>query len=150
MAPFRDRDRDFSPLSMRMTARIHCSGTAKRLDASLTKAAKGWTDSLLARGVVGEACVPCAELLENTGTAKTVTMQSNIRKHRKAAIVFVAIKGDALASRSRLLLRTPAVRISAGTKDWRVFRPNEGMTKGLLFCGKVIPPRWSKEAALVR
>ena len=102
---------------MRMTARIHCSGTAKRLDASLTKAAKGWTDSLLARGVVGEACVPCAELLENTGTAKTVTTQSNIRKHRKAAIVFMAVKGDTLASQPRPLMRTPAVQILAGTEE---------------------------------
>jgi hypothetical protein len=139
MAPFCDRDRDFSPLSTRITARIQCSGIVKHLDASLTKAAKGWRDSLLARCVAGEACLACAELLDNTGTARTVTMQSNIRKHRKAAIVFAAVKGDALASRPRLVLRTPAVQILAGTKEWRVFRRNEGMTKGLLLCGKVIP-----------
>ena len=40
LAPFRDRDRDFSPLSTRITARIQCSGIVKRLDASLTRAAK--------------------------------------------------------------------------------------------------------------
>ena len=77
-------------------------------------------------------------------------MQSNICKHRKAAIVFAAVKGGAPASRPRLLLRTPAVQISGGTEELRVFRPNEGMTKSLLLCSKVIPPRWSKEAALVR
>jgi hypothetical protein len=119
MAPFRDRARDFAPLSTRITARIQRSGTAKRQDASLTKAAKGWEDSLLARGVAGEACLACAELLDNTGTARTVTMQSNICKPRKAAIVFAAVKGDALASRPRLLLllllRTPAAQILAGT-----------------------------------
>jgi hypothetical protein len=82
-----------------MTARIQCSGIAKRLDASLTKAAKGWRDSLLARGVATEACLACAELLDNSGTAKTVTMQSNICKHRKAASLFGAVKGDALGSR---------------------------------------------------
>jgi hypothetical protein len=136
-APLRDRDRDFSSLSTRITARIQCSGTVKRLDASLTKAAKGWRDSLLARRVATEACLACAELLDNTGTAQTVTMQSNICKHRKAAIVFAAVKGDALGSRPRLLLRTPAVQILAGTEEWRVFRPNEGMTK---CSGKVIPP----------
>jgi hypothetical protein len=150
MAPFRDRDRDFAPLSTRITARIQCSGTVKRRDASLTKAAKGWSDSLFARGVAGKACLACAELLDNTGTAKTVTMQSNIRQHRKAAIVFAAVKGDALASRPRLQLGTPAVQILAGTEEWRVFRRIEGMTKGLLLCGKVIPPCWSKEAALVQ
>jgi hypothetical protein len=149
MAPFRDRDRDFSPLSTRITARIQCSGTVKRLDASLTKAAKGWRDSLLARGVAGKACLACAELLDHTGTAKAVTMQSNICKQRKAAIVFAAVEGDALASRPRPLLRTRAAQILAGTEDWRVFLQNEGMTKGLQLCGTVIPP-WSKEAALVQ
>ena len=133
-----------------MTARIQCSGIAKRLDASLTKAAKGWRDSLLARGVAGEACLACAELLDNTGTAKAATTQSNIRKPRKAAIVFAAVKGDAHACRPRLLPRTPAVQILAGIEEQRVFRPNEGMTKSLLLCAKVTPPRWSKEAALVR
>ena len=77
-------------------------------------------------------------------------MQSNICKHRKAAAVFATVEGDALACRPRLLPRTPVVQISAGTEEWRVFRSNEGMTKGLLLGAKVIPPRWSKEASLVR
>jgi hypothetical protein len=74
-------------------------------------------------------------------------MQSNSCKHRKAAIVLAAVEGDALASRPRPLMRTPAVQILAGTEEWRVFRPNEGMTKS---SGKVTPPHWSKEAALVQ
>ena len=148
MAPFRDRDRDFSPLSTRITARIQCSGIVKRLDASSTKAAKGWRDSSLARGVAGEACLACAELLDNTGTAKTATMQSNICKHCKTGVVFAAVKGEALASRPRLL-RTRTVQILTGTEEWCALRLIEGMTKRLLLCGKVIPPRWSKEAALV-
>jgi hypothetical protein len=60
MAPFFDRARCSPPLSTRITARIQCSGTLKRLDASMTNVAKGWTVKSFGRLVVDEPCPACA------------------------------------------------------------------------------------------
>ena len=99
VAPFRDLARDFSSLSTRITARIQCSGTAKRLDASVTNAAKGWEDLPPARCVGGDARPACAALLDNIDAARTITMHSIVPRDRKAAIVLAAVKGDALMRR---------------------------------------------------
>jgi hypothetical protein len=53
-APFCDRARNLPPLSTCSTARIQCSGTRKRLDASVTKAAKGWMVKPFGRRVVDD------------------------------------------------------------------------------------------------
>ena len=58
------------PLSTCITARIHCSGTPKRLDASVTKAAKGLLDISLARCMAGNARSACAESLNSIDDAK--------------------------------------------------------------------------------
>jgi len=122
MAPFRDRARDLSPLSTRMTARIQCSGTAKRLDASVTNAARGLTDRPLARCVAGEAL---AAMLDSIDAARSVTKHTIVPKDRKTAIVRAADKGEALARRpdGRLgpSLRAMRSRTLAGTEEWSVF-----------------------------
>jgi hypothetical protein len=42
-------------------------------------------------------------------------------------------------------LRATAVQILAGTKEWRVFLPNKGMTGSLRSAGKVVHPAFSFE-----
>src|SRR5882724_5333748 len=99
MAPLDDRARWFAPLSTCITARIQCSGTAKRLDASLTKAAKGWRDLPLARYVGGDARPACAAPFTNIDDARTITKHTVAPRDRKAAIVPATVKGEAPARR---------------------------------------------------
>jgi hypothetical protein len=78
---------------------MQCSGTPKRLDASVTKAAKELLDISLARCMAGNARWACAESLNSIDDAKIATMHTTPAKDRKAAIV-LAVKGggaDALA-----------------------------------------------------
>ena len=60
IAPFRDCARTSPALSTRITDRIQCSGTAKRLDASVTNAAKGSIDKDRSLDVWPTALVPHA------------------------------------------------------------------------------------------
>jgi hypothetical protein len=99
VAPFRDLARDFSPLSTCITTRIQCSGTANRLDASLTKTAKGWKDSLLPRCVGGDIRPACAAPLHTIKDARIIAKRIVFPRDRNAAIVLAAVKGDALARR---------------------------------------------------
>jgi hypothetical protein len=97
MAPLDDRARCFAPLSMRITARIQCSGTLNRLDASVTNAAKGWRVSLLALGVGGDTRPACAAPLDSIDDARIITKHSIVPRDRKAAIALATVKGEALA-----------------------------------------------------
>jgi hypothetical protein len=99
MAPFCDRARDFSPLSACIRARIQSSGTRKRLDASVTNAAKGRTDKLCGRCLADGSCSACAAPLASIEAAKITTMHSIFPRDRKAAIVLATVKGNALARR---------------------------------------------------
>src|SRR3954451_10842444 len=96
MAPFGDRACDLSWLSTCITARIHCSGTLKRLDASVTKAAKGSTDKSLARCLADNARSACAEALSSIDDAKIARTHAIAPRDRKAAIVRTAVKVEAL------------------------------------------------------
>ena len=125
MAPLDDRARCIAPLSTCSTARIHCSGTPKRLDASVTNAAKGRTDESFGRPVAYDACSACAVPLDSIEAAKITTMHSIVPRDRKAAIVLATVKGEALArrpgGRPEPPLRATAVQILAGTEEWSVF-----------------------------
>jgi hypothetical protein len=99
MAPLDDRARCFAPLSTRSTARIQCSGTPKRFDASVTNAAKGRTDKPFGRRVANDCCSACAAALDSVDAAKISTMHSIVPRCRKAAIVLATVKGEALARR---------------------------------------------------
>jgi hypothetical protein len=144
--------RCFAPLSTCSTARIQCSGTLKRFDASVTNAAKGRTDKSFGRRVADDPCSTCAGPPDNIEAAKITTMRSIVPRDRKAAIVLAAVKGEALARRPSGRpgppLRATAVQMLAGTEQWPV--SNKGMTEDLQLCGKVIPPRRSKEAPPIR
>src|SRR6266852_2683490 len=111
MAPFDDRARCFALLSTCITARIQCSGTPKRLDASVTNAAKGRTDKSFGCRVADDSCSACAAPLDSIDAAKITTMHSIVPRDRKAAIVLAAAKGEALARRPGPPLRATAVRI---------------------------------------
>jgi len=125
MAPLDDRARCFAPLSMCITARIQISGTPKRLDASVTNAAKGSMDRPLILCAAGEARSPCAAPLDSINAAKIATMHATVLRDRKAAIVLAAVKGEAPArrpdGRPGPPLRATAVQIPAGTEEWSVF-----------------------------
>ena len=99
MAPLDDRARCFALLSTCITARIQCSGTLKRLDASVTKAEKGGTDNSLGRHVADDSCSACATPLDSVDADKIITMHSIVPRDRKAAIVLATAKGEALARR---------------------------------------------------
>ena len=86
-APLDERARAFAALSMCITARIQFSGTLKRLDASVTNAAKGWRDWLLARCDGCDACLASAALLNIIDDANIVTKHSILPRDRKAAIM---------------------------------------------------------------
>jgi hypothetical protein len=60
MAPLSDRARGLALLSACITARIQCSGKAKRLDASVTKAAKGRRDKAFGRRVAAPTAATTA------------------------------------------------------------------------------------------
>src|SRR4051812_36250293 len=100
VAPLDDRARCFALLSTCITARIQCSGTLKRLDASVTNAAKGWTKKSFDLRVIDDSCSACAALLDTINAARITTMHSIVPRDRKAAIVLAAAKGEALARRS--------------------------------------------------
>jgi hypothetical protein len=124
MAPLDDRARCFASLSTCSTARIQCSGTPKRFDASVTNAAKGRTDNSFGRRVADDSCPACAAPLDSIDAAKITTTHSIVPRDRRAAIVLAAVKGEALArrpdGRPGPLLRATAVKILAGTKEWSV------------------------------
>src|SRR5450631_3241158 len=121
IAPFDDRARCFALLSTCIIARIQCSGTPKRLDASVTNAAKGRTDNSFGRCVASDSCSACAAPLDSIDTAKITTMHSVVPRDRKAAIVLAAAKAEVLARRPGPPLRATAVHIPAGTEEWPVF-----------------------------
>jgi len=125
MAPLRDRALEFPPLSTRITARIQCSGTAKRLDASVTNAVKESMDRVLARCVNGDACPARAAPLRSIDAARSAKMHNATLRDRNAAIVLAAVKGNALArrpdGRPGPLLRATAVQILAGTEESTAF-----------------------------
>jgi hypothetical protein len=121
MAPLSDRARGLALLSACITARIQCSGKAKRLDASVTKAAKGRRDKAFGRRVADDSCSACAAPLASIEAAKITTMHSIVPRDRKAAIVLAAAKGDALARRPGPPLPATAVHIPAGTEERSVF-----------------------------
>jgi hypothetical protein len=116
-----DRARCFALLSTCITARIQCSGTPKRFDASVTKAAKGRTDKSFGRRVADDSCSARAAPLDSIDAAKIATMHSIVPRDRKAAIVLAAAKGEALARRPGPPLRATAVHIPAGTEERSVF-----------------------------
>src|ERR1700681_2793954 len=99
MAPFDDRARCFALLSTCITARIHCSGIPKRLDASVTNAAKGRSGESLGRRVADGSCSACAPPLDSIDAAKITMMHMILPMDRKAAIVLAAVKREALARR---------------------------------------------------
>jgi len=94
-----DRARCFALLSTCITPRIQCSGTPKRLDASVTNAAKGRSDKSFGRRVADDPCSAWAAPFNSNDDAKIATMQSIVPRDRKAAIVLAAVKGEALARR---------------------------------------------------
>jgi hypothetical protein len=99
MALFFDGARCLPSLSTRMTARIQCSGTLKRLDASITYAAKGWTVKPFGRRVVDDPCSTFAAPPNSIDAARIATMHITILRDRKPAIVLAAVKGEALSRR---------------------------------------------------
>ena len=121
MAPLDDSARCFALLSACITARIQCSGTLKRFDASVTNAAKGRTDKSFGRRVADDSCSARAAPLDSIDAAKIATMHSIVPRDRKAAIVLAAAKGEALARRPGPPLRATAVHIPAGTEERSVF-----------------------------
>jgi hypothetical protein len=139
MAPFRDPARNFPPLSTRITARIQCSGTAKRLDASVTKPAKGLAGEAAACWFVKDDRSACAALLDSIDNAEIATMQAIAPRDRKAAIVLTAVQGKALSRRPRgrpgPTLRAMAVTDLVGTEEWCCIRSNSGMTS---FSGRTV------------
>jgi hypothetical protein len=115
-----DRARCLALLSTCITARIQCSGTPKRFDASVTNAANGRTDKSFGRGVANDSCLACAALVDSVDAAKITTMHSILPTDRMAAIVLAAVKGEALARRPGLPLRATTVQVLAGTEEWSV------------------------------
>ena len=82
-----------------MTARIQCFGTQKRLDASITNAAKGWTVKPFGRRVVDDPCSACAAPPNSIDAARIATMHITVPRGRKPAIVIAAVNGEALSGR---------------------------------------------------
>src|ERR1700733_14184670 len=86
MAPLNECARGFAALSICITARIQFSGTLKRIDASVTNAAKGRRGGLLARCGGCVASLACAALLNIIDDAK-IAKHSTDPRDRKAAIM---------------------------------------------------------------
>jgi hypothetical protein len=99
IVPLDDRACCFAPLSTCITGRIQCSGAPKRLDASVTNAAKERTDKPFGRGVVDDSCSACAAPLDSIDAAKITQTHSIVPRDRKAAIVLATVRGEALARR---------------------------------------------------
>src|ERR1700686_1793337 len=122
MAPFRDRARTSPALSTRITDRIQCSGTAKRLDASVTKAANGSASRPFDRCAADEARAACAASPTSIGNVKIATMHATAPRDRKPAIVLAAVQGKAHLRRPRGRpgppLRAMAVAKVVGTEEW--------------------------------
>src|SRR5258708_7447113 len=153
MAPFRDRARGSPALSTRITDRIQCSGTAKRLDASVIKAAKGSTGRPFARCLAADARAASATTLNSIDDAKIATMHAIAPNDRKAAIVLAAVKGEALSPRPRgrpgQPPRATAVAKVVGTEEWCCVGSNRGMTD-LSVRVPTITPLWSTQAVPCR
>src|ERR1700709_2677082 len=99
MAPLRDCVRIFPRLSTRITARIQYSGTAKRLDASVTNSANGLAGDAAACWSVNDDRSACTGLLDSIDNAKTASMHTILPRERKHAAVVAALKGKSLAPR---------------------------------------------------
>jgi hypothetical protein len=131
IAPVRDRARKSPALSTRMTDRIQCSGMAKRLEASVIKAAKESTGRPFARCAADDARAACAASLTSIGDVKIATVHAIAPRDRKAAIVLAAVQGEALSRRPSgrpgLPLRATAVMDLVGTEEWCCIRSNRGM-----------------------
>src|SRR5450631_2122831 len=121
MAPLSDRACGLALLSACITARIQCSGKAKRLDASVTKAAKGRMDKAFGRRAADDSCSACAAPLGSIDAAKIITMHSILPTDSRAAIVLAAAKDEALARCPGPPLRAAALHIPAGTEERSVF-----------------------------
>ncbi len=78
---------------MCISARIQCSGTTKRLDASLTKVAKGSIDKPPAQCVAGNARSACAAPLDSSDDAMIATVHSIAPRDRKPAFVLAGRPG---------------------------------------------------------
>lgn len=152
--PLEDRTRCLAPLSTCITTRIQCSGTSKRLDASVTKAASGWMDMPFARCVTGDARPAYAAPFNSNEAAKTSECTASSRKIARLPSCLrpprVKRWRASLTAALDRPLRATAVQILAGTKEWRVFLPSKGMTGSLRSAGKVIPPRRSKKGSALR
>src|ERR1700733_14910154 len=99
MAPFRERARMSPALSTRITACIQCSGTPKRSDASVTKAAKGSIRAVTARCAADDSPLALTALLHDVNDATIATMHMVAPRDRKRAIVLAAVKDEALTRR---------------------------------------------------
>src|ERR1700722_11088794 len=93
IAPFRDLARTWPALSTRITDRIQRSGTANRVDASVTKAANGSAGRVFARCVADNARSACAAMLNSIDDAKIATMYAIAPSDRQGAFVLAAAKG---------------------------------------------------------
>jgi hypothetical protein len=121
MAPFCDRARGFPSLSTCITARIQCSGTAKRLDASVTNAAKGLGGEAAAFRAFSAAGSACAAPLSSIDDTNITTMHTKVPRDRKAAIVLPTVKAEAVTRRtddsSGAPMSVTAARSAAGTEE---------------------------------
>src|ERR1700730_13846494 len=146
MAPFRDRARTSPALSTRITDRIQCSGTAKRLEASVIKAANGSTGRPFARCATDDARAVCAASLASIGDVTIATVHAIAPRDRKAAIVLAAVQGETLSrrpiGRPGPPLRAMAVAGMVGTEEWCCVRSNRGMRDFSRLTITITPP-WS-------
>jgi hypothetical protein len=119
IAPFRDSARTSPALSTRITDRIQGSGTAKRLDASVIRAAKGSTGRPFARCAADDACAAHTASLTSIDDTKIATMYAIAPRDRKPAIVLATVQGEAHSrrprGRPRPTLRAMAVAKLVGT-----------------------------------
>lgn len=125
MAPFCDRARNLPSLSTCITVRIQCSGSAKRLDASGTKTAKGLAGEAAAFWALSAARSACAAPPKSINDAKIATKHTIVARIRKRAIVLAVFKVGALTrwpdGRPEPPLSAMAVRTLVRTKEWFVF-----------------------------
>ncbi len=98
----------------------------QRLDASLTKVAKGSIDKPPTRCVAGNARSACAAPLDSSDDAMIATVHSIGPRDRKPAFVLAAVQGDAVTRRPDCR-RGPPLRATAV----RTFGRDEGMIRVL-------------------
>ena len=137
-----------------ITARIQCSGTANRFDASADKSCEGIDGQTVrsmrcrrrSRGMRRNARATSVD-------AKIATMHAIVPRDRKAAIVLAAVQGKALSRRPRGRpgppLRATAIANVVGTEEWCCVRSNRGMTEFSRRTITITPP-WSTQAAPCR